>query len=81
MEYYQGELRELDLRPSDMKYLESTTFVDVFAMRHELRTVGELYDFLCEHELPHAADYLQISQLYQPTRISRSHVFLLYPMR
>ena len=56
--YYWGELRDLDLRPNDMKYPESTTFVDVFAMRHDLRTVGELYDFLCEHRLSHAADSL-----------------------
>ena len=56
--YYRGELRNRDLRPSDMKYLESSTFVDVFAMRHDLRTVGELYDFLCENGLPHAADFL-----------------------
>ena len=57
-EIFLGELRDVDLRPSDMEYSESTTFVDVFAMRHDLRTVGELYDFLCEHGLPYAADFL-----------------------
>ena len=41
-----------------MEYSESTTFVDVFAMQHDLRTVGELYDFLCEHGLSYAADFL-----------------------
>ena len=56
--YPLGELRDLDLRPSDMKYSVSTTIVDAFAMRLNLRTVGELYDFLCEHGLPHAADFL-----------------------
>ena len=56
--YYWGELRDLDLGPSDMKYSESTTPVDAFAMRHDLRTVGELYDFLSEDGLPRAADLL-----------------------
>ena len=32
--------------------------MDVLAMRHDLRTVGELYDFLRERGLPHAADSL-----------------------
>ena len=32
--------------------------VNVLAKRHDLKTVGELYDFLCEHGLPHAADVL-----------------------
>ena len=34
--------------------------VNVLAMQHGLRTVGELtfYDFLCEEGLPHAADIL-----------------------
>ena len=58
MRYFRAELRDLDLRPSDMEYSESTTFVDVFAMRHDLRTVGELYDFLSEDGLPRAADLL-----------------------
>ena len=32
--------------------------VNVLAMQHGLRTVGELYDFLCEKGLPQAADIL-----------------------
>ena len=50
--------RRLDLRQSDMGYLESTSLMDVLTMRHDLRTVGELYDFLRERGLPHAADSL-----------------------
>ena len=41
-----------------MKYPESTTIVDIVAMRHDLKTVGELYDFLCERGLPTSADIL-----------------------
>ena len=44
--------------PSDMSYPESTTILDLVAMRNELRTVGELYDLICERGLPHIADYL-----------------------
>nr|XP_058948232.1 uncharacterized protein LOC131776110 [Pocillopora verrucosa] len=44
--------------PSDMNYPESTTILDLVAMRNELRTVGELYDLICERGLPHIADYL-----------------------
>ena len=32
--------------------------LDLVAMRNELRTVGELYDLICERGLPHIADYL-----------------------
>ena len=56
--YNQGELRHLDLRPIDMKYSETTTFVDVITMKHDLRTVGELYDFLREQRLSHIAEIL-----------------------
>ena len=48
----------LGLRPGDMNYKGNTSLVDVFAKRHELRTVGELYDFLCEHGLATSADHL-----------------------
>ena len=41
-----------------MNYLGSTSFIDDIARRHDLRTVGELYDFLCEKGLPSAADIL-----------------------
>ena len=48
----------MDLRPHHMILLNSFSVVDVIAMRHGLRTVGELYDFLCEHGLNFSADYL-----------------------
>ena len=41
----------LDLRPSDVKDANSTTVINAIARRHHLRTVGELYDFTCEHGL------------------------------
>ena len=41
-----------------MKYSETTTFVDVITMKHDLRTVGELYDFLREQRLSHIAEIL-----------------------
>ena len=50
--------RRLDLRPSDTNYLESANLVDVVAKRHDLRTVGELYDFPFEKGLPDFADSL-----------------------
>ena len=50
--------RRLDLRPSDTNYLEIANLVDVVAKRHDLRTVGELYEFLCEKGLPDFADSL-----------------------
>ena len=37
---------------------EGTFVMDVLANRHDLRTVGELYDFLCEHELSYCIDDL-----------------------
>ena len=47
----------LDLR-LDMKYLESTSILDVIAMQHDLRTVGELYDFIRQGDPLNAADRL-----------------------
>ena len=44
--------------PSEMNYPESTTILDLVAMRYELRMVGELYDFLCERGFSNLADYL-----------------------
>ena len=41
-----------------MNYSGSTSYIDVLARRHDLRTVGELYDFLSEKWLPFAADIL-----------------------
>ena len=51
-------MRRLDLGPSDIKYPESTTIVDIVAMRHDFKTVVELYDFLCERGLPTSTDIL-----------------------
>ncbi|PFX21943.1 Hemicentin-2 [Stylophora pistillata] len=51
--------RKLHLRPSDVNNLrKGTNILDVIVMRHDLRTVGELYDFLCDHGQPRAADKL-----------------------
>ena len=36
-------MKELDLRRSDMKYLERTSLMDFLVMQHDIRTVGELY--------------------------------------
>ena len=32
--------------------------IDTLTKRHDLRTVGELYDFLCERKLRYVAVYL-----------------------
>ena len=51
--------RKLDLRSSDVnKLLKGTNILDIIIMRHDLRTVGELYDFLRDHGQPRAADKL-----------------------
>ena len=41
-----------------MRHREITSIVDALTNRHDLRTVGELYDFLCERELPYVANFL-----------------------
>ena len=58
--YYKmwDRMKELDLRRSDMKYLERTSLMDFPVMQHDIRTVGELYDCLCEYGLPRHADKL-----------------------
>ena len=53
-----AELMEVDLRPRDMRYMVSTSALDLVVMQYDLRTVGEQYDFLCEQGLPEFADYL-----------------------
>ncbi|CAH3157776.1 unnamed protein product [Pocillopora meandrina] len=60
MAYYKmwDRMKELDLRRSDMKYLERTSLMDFLVMQHDIRTVGELYDCLCEYGLPRLADKL-----------------------
>ena len=50
-------MRVLDLRSSDMQY-PMRDVADIIARRHGLRTVGDLYDFLCEKGLPFFADIL-----------------------
>ena len=51
--------RKLDLRSSDVnELLKGTNILDIIIMRHDLRTVGELYDFLRDHGQPRAADKL-----------------------
>ena len=42
----------------EMRYVKDTASIHTLAMQHDLRTVGELYDFLCERRLPHVADCL-----------------------
>ena len=49
---------ELDLRLEMMRSREDTFVMDAFTNRHDLRTVGDLFDFLCERGLPHAADII-----------------------
>ena len=55
-----------------MNYPESTTILDLVAMRYELRMVGELYDFLCERGFSNLA---YISML--PARENLSISFFL----
>ena len=47
---------KLDLRLEMMRSREGTSVMDALTNRHDLRTVGELYDFLCERGLPNYAD-------------------------
>ena len=48
----------LDLRLEMMRRREDTFVMDALTNRHDLRTVGELYDFLCERGLSDFADLL-----------------------
>ena len=41
-----------------MRHRERTSVMDALTNRHDLRTVGELYDFLCARGLSHYADNL-----------------------
>ena len=54
----QSIVDKLDLRLEMMRRREDTFVMDALTNRHDLRTVGELYDFLCERELPYVAVYL-----------------------
>ena len=53
-----GGANILGLRPEMMRRREGTSVMDALTNRHDLRTVGELYDFLCEHGLLYFADFL-----------------------
>ena len=53
-----GVAEKLDLRLEMMRSREGTFLMDALTNRHDLRTVGELYDFLCARGLPHVADCL-----------------------
>ena len=48
----------LDLRLEMMRRREGTFVMDALTNRHDLRTVGELYDFLCERGLSNYADFI-----------------------
>lgn len=56
--YYKmwDQTKELDLRQSDMK--KRTSLMDLIVMKHDIKTVGELYDYLCKKGLPCLADKL-----------------------
>ena len=49
---------KLDLRLEMMRSREGAFVMDALTNRHDLRTVGELYDFLCERRLPNLADVI-----------------------
>ena len=54
----QGIAEKLDLRLEMMRSREDTFVMDALTNRHDLRTVGELYDFLCERGLSDFADFI-----------------------
>ena len=54
----QGTEKKLGLGLEMMRSREGTVVMDALTNRHDLRTVGELYDFLCERGLSHLADLL-----------------------
>ena len=47
---------KLDLRQEMVRSRKDTFRMDVLTGRHDLRTVGELYDFLCERGMSDYAD-------------------------
>ena len=53
-----GIAKKLDLRLEMMRSREGTFVLDALTNRHDLRTVGELYDFLCERGLSNGADFI-----------------------
>ena len=54
----QGIAEKLDLRLEMMRSREDTFVLDALTNLHYIRTVGELYDFLCERGLSHYTDNL-----------------------
>ena len=54
----QSIAEKLDLRLEMMRSREGAFVMDALTNRHDLRTVGELYDFLCERRLPNLADVI-----------------------
>ena len=54
----EGIAEKVDLRLEMMRSREDTFVMDALTNRHDIRTVGELYDFLCERGLSYAADFL-----------------------
>ena len=51
-----GMAEKLDLRQEMVRSRKDTFRMDVLTSRHDLRTVGELYDFLCERGMSDYAD-------------------------
>ena len=51
-----GGAKKLDMTLEMMRSGEGAFVIDALTNRHDLRTVGELYDFLCERGLPNYAD-------------------------
>ena len=54
----QSIAEKLDLRLEMMRSREGAFVMDALTNRHDLRTVGELYDFLCERGLSEFADFI-----------------------
>ena len=54
----EGGAEKLGLRPEMMRHRKSTFVMDALTNRYDLRTVGELYEFLCESGLSYCADDL-----------------------
>ena len=52
----QSIAEKLDLRLEMMRSREGAFVINALANQHDLRTVGELYDFLCERGMSNYAD-------------------------
>ena len=51
-----GGVKKLDVTLEMMRTVEGAFVINALANQHDLRTVGELYDFLCERGLSYGAD-------------------------